>query len=140
MPGCTIGAVQFQRLNASHAAATRAVAERSIRQTEGTLYSATQVEAWLHGMSEKRFRQRLSETWAIGTFDGADLTGFATFVEATSELDLLYVDPDLWRRGLGRRLVRRIKDHARFFEASEIRVDASLLARPLLESQGYTVW
>lgn len=126
-------------LDSSHTAAALAVVQRAIRQTEGNEYSAQQVGAWLCGMTERRFRVMLDATTAVGVFEGDRLLGLATFLDDREELDFLYVDPDAWRRGVGRRLIAAIEHHAQSIGAAQIRVDASLLARPMLERLGYCV-
>lgn len=134
-----LDAVRTLRLDASHAAAAFDVATRAIRQTQGSPYTALQVGAWLEGLDRPRFRERLTETVAFGAFEGDEMLGFATFSESTRELEYLYVDPVHQGRGVGRRLVEEVERHARAAGVPEIRVDASALARPMLEALGYEV-
>jgi len=126
------------RLDATHAPAALAVTIRAIRQTEGAEYSTAQVEAWLRGMQADRFRRMLTETTAFGAFEDEELLGFATLIEP-AELDFLYVDPTAWRRGVARALVEEVERSALAAGSDEVRVDASLLARPALERLGYEV-
>jgi GNAT superfamily N-acetyltransferase len=130
--------VLIRPLAAADATAALAVTTRAIRKTEGAEYTTAQVEAWLSGMQADRFRRMLTETTAFGAFEDERLLGFVTLVEP-GELDFLYVDPAAWRRGVARALVEAVEQRARAAGAGEVRVDASLLARPALEQLGYAV-
>jgi len=131
--------IQVRPLGPAHASQVLGVIVRAIRATEGKQYTSSQVQAWLQGMHEDRMRAHLDSSEGLGAFEGDDLLGFASFVSADEALEFLYVDPGAWRRGVARRLVAGIEALARSQGASQVRVDASLLARPTLERLGYTV-
>lgn len=124
-----------------HAAAAAALVRRAIESTAGREYSPDEVEVWLRGMADERFEAMLSDpaTVALGAYEADVLVGFATFVAAEGRLDFLYVDPAARRRGVARRLVEAVEEHARAAGCRSVRVDASRLARPALVRMGYAV-
>lgn len=82
-------------------------------------------------------------------FDDAKLLGFACFcpcrdLDATSdvgELSAIYVHPDHWSHGIGRRLLQRAVEGLRtagFSSATLWVVDANARARRFYESAGWT--
>ena len=60
--------------------------------------------------------------------DAGRILGFATVLTGpagAAELEDLFVDPDLWRRGVGRRLVREAERRAREVSATSLHVIAN---------------
>ena len=105
-------------------------------------YSAEQIAAWTNGLTEERISASLEHDLVLVAEEGVRMKGFATLIERgenAGEIDLLYVDPDFKRSGVGRILVRGIEDSARQREMSAIWVDASAPAAHRLQSLGYRV-
>lgn len=105
-------------------------------------YTDDQIAAWTLGLTEERISASLEHDVVLVAEEGVRIKGFATLTERgenAGEIDLLYVDPDFKRRGVGRILVRGIEDTARQREMSAIWVDASAPAVHRLQSLGYRV-
>lgn len=135
--------MRLQRLEPDRAPAIAAVFRAAVVATEGTAYTADQVATWLAGMTEARLRAAIASSQLLGALDddGA-LLGFANLVDVgagAGELDLLYVDPAAGGRGVARVLVAEIERLAAEAGMVLLRVDASVLAAPVLEHLGYEV-
>ncbi len=68
--------------------------------------------------------------------------GFATVLagpEGAAELEDLFVDPDLWRRGVGRRLVREAERRARDLGAISLHVIANGRAQAFYIACGFAI-
>jgi putative acetyltransferase len=133
----------LRRLDAHDAAAVDGVFRASVAATEGKPYTSAQVAAWLAGMSDDRLAESIASTQMVGAVDDDRLlVGFANLVDrgdGTGELDLLYVVPAAAGRGVAGLLVAEIERLALAAGMTSIRVDASLLAAPVLEHLGYQV-
>lgn len=73
---------------------------------------------------------------------GNCLVGFASVAVSESgnaELEDLFVEPDVWRRGVGRALVTFCTDHARLRGAKMISVVAAEETKRLYERCGFSV-
>jgi GNAT superfamily N-acetyltransferase len=71
--------------------------------------------------------------------DGS-LLGFSAVLDredGQTELDGLFVDPDLWRSGVGRILVERAKDYAREHSAAWLHVIGNPHAEGFYEACGF---
>ena len=119
------------------AAATMGVFERAIRITASTDYTSEQIDAWV---STGLDSSDASAWWAaaraaaetIVAVEDEQVVGFSDLVDG-SLLDMLFVDPDVSRRGVGAALVTRIVRLAREGGAGTLETYASLTARPLFE-------
>jgi GNAT superfamily N-acetyltransferase len=76
----------------------------------------------------------------VAEMDGA-IAGFAVLVEqdGLAELDGLFVDPPLWRQGIGRALVDATVHHARRRGLTMMAVVANPAARDFYEKCGFSV-
>ena len=76
----------------------------------------------------------------VAEVDGR-IAGFAVLLnrDGTAELDGLFVEPDLWRRGIGSALVEEAVHEARRRGLSLVTVTAGPSARAFYESCGFTV-
>ena len=72
---------------------------------------------------------------------GGQLAGFAVIVDdqGSAELDGLFVEPELWRRGIGSALIEEAVDHARRRGLSLITVVASPAAKEFYACRGFSV-
>ena len=125
------------------AAATMGVFERAIRITASADYTSEQIDAWV---STGLDSADASAWWAaaraavvtIVAVEDERVVGFSDLVDG-SLLDMLFVDPDVSRRGVGAALVTRIVRVARESGAGTLETYASLTARPLFERFGFVI-
>jgi putative acetyltransferase len=125
------------------AAATMGVFERAIRITASTDYTSEQIDAWV---STGLDSSDASAWWAaaraaavtIVAVEVEQVVGFSDLVDG-SLLDMLFVDPDVSRRGVGAALVTRIVRLACEGGAGTLETYASLTARPLFERLGFVI-
>ena len=78
----------------------------------------------------------------VAKSDGA-LLGFAVVLDrdyGQTELDGLFVEPTLWRAGLGRLLVKRAKDYGRDRSASRLHVIGNPHAEGFYEACGFVTY
>ena len=68
--------------------------------------------------------------------DGA-VAGFAS-LKGGDEIDMLFVDPEFARRGAGGALIEALTKLAQARGAKRLTAEASDVARPLFERQGFT--
>ena len=110
----------------------------SIEELAAEDYSADQREAWLSTADdEDAFGDRLAgELTLIAAIDGA-IAGFGS-LKGAEEIDMLFVDPEFARRGAGGAIVDALTKLAQARGAKRLTTEASEVARPLFERQGFT--
>src|SRR4029077_16935978 len=72
----------------------------------------------------------------LAMIDGT-VAGFAS-LKGADEIDMLFVDPEFARRGVGRTLVDALTRLAQARGAKRLTTEASDVAKPLFERQGFT--
>jgi putative acetyltransferase len=124
------------------AAATMRVFERAIRITASTDYTSEQIDAWvatgLDSLDAWTWAAARAAAVTIVAVEDEQVVGFSDLVDG-SLLDMLFVDPDVGRRGVGAALVTRIVRLAREGGAGTLETYASLTARPLFERFGFEI-
>jgi putative acetyltransferase len=110
----------------------------SIEELAADDYDEDQREAWAsRGDDEQAFAARLGEALTLlAVIDGA-VAGFAT-LKGADQIDMLFVDPKFARQGAGRALVEALTKLAQARGAKRLTVEASDVAKPLFERQGFT--
>ena len=98
-------------------------------------YSSAQVEAWTAGIDMERWNSTLSEHLSLVALDGSLVIGFGD-IDKSAYLDRLYVHHMYQRQGVGTALCDRLESSA---EGRQIRVHASITAKPFFEKRGYIV-
>jgi putative acetyltransferase len=110
----------------------------SIEELAAEDYDADQREAWAsRADDEEAFGARLANALTLlAVIDGAT-AGFAS-LKGGEEIDMLFVDPEFARQGVGRALVDALTRLAGARGAKRLTAEASDVARPLFERQGFT--
>jgi putative acetyltransferase len=110
----------------------------SIAELAAEDYDEDQREAWAsRADDEQAFGARLAEALTLlAMIDGA-VAGFAT-LKGADEIDMLFVAPEFARQGVGRTLVDALTRLAQARGATRLTTEASDVAKPLFERQGFT--
>ena len=110
----------------------------SIEELAAEDYDEEQREAWASGADdEQAFGARLSEALTmLAVIDGA-IAGFAS-LKGAEEIDMLFVDPEFARQGVGRALIDALTRLAEARGARRLTTEASDAAKPLFDRQGFT--
>ena len=110
----------------------------SIEELAAEDYDADQREAWAsRANDEAAFGARLAEALTLlAVIDGA-IAGFAS-LKGGEEIDMLFVDPEFARQGVGRALVDALSKLAEARGAKRLTAEASDAAKPLFERHGFT--
>jgi putative acetyltransferase len=109
----------------------------SIEELAADDYDEEQREAWAaRADDEPAFGARLAEALTLlALIDGA-IAGFAS-LKGADEIDMLFVDPEFARQGVGRTLVDALMKLAEARGAKRITAEASDVAKPLFERLGF---
>ena len=110
----------------------------SIEELAADDYDEQQREAWAsRADDEKAFGAKLaSELTLLAMIEGA-IAGFAS-LKGAEEIDMLFIDPEFARQGVGRTLVDALTRLAQARGAKRLTTEASDVAKPLFERQGFT--
>lgn len=131
--------ITIREFDEKDAAATARLFFESVRRGAATQYSEAQRQAWAPDLPDPgEWRERLGglRTW-IAEVEGK-MAGFMS-VTPTGHLDLAFVHPDWIGTGVARALYGPVEQYARQSGLSRLTSDASLLARPFFERQGWQV-
>jgi putative acetyltransferase len=102
-----------------------------------THYSPSQIKAWAASAEHtSRWEAKVNEHFFLGAFEESQLAGFASLT-SQGYVDLLYVHPHYFRKGLGTLLYSKLEQEARHLGLNVLNVHASALARPLFERLGF---
>jgi putative acetyltransferase len=109
----------------------------SVRVIARRDYTDIQVQAWApdcidHDLFARRCLSR--PTWIAESEQR--IAGFAD-LEPNGHIDLLYVHPQLARRGVARTLITHIEQFARERGLARLYTEASITARPVFEALGF---
>jgi len=113
----------------------------SIRDLASADYTAEQINAWADRAPSADVWRELAadgrKTW-IAEAEGYRMAGFIS-LEADGHIDHLFVAPDFARRGIASRLLNHLEHHARLVKIPCLFTEASEVARPIFERQGFAV-
>ena len=113
---------------------------RSVRHYGPRAYTPEQVDAWAATADSARTAARCSDgrVVVVAQDQAGTVLGFAE-LETDGHLDMLYVAPDAEGLRLGTLLYTALETQARDLGLHRLFVEASELARPLFERQGFTL-
>ena len=110
----------------------------SIEELAAEDYSDEQREAWAAQRRRRTGFRRPARRGLtlLAVIDGA-IAGFAS-LKGADEIDMLFVEPEFARQGVGRTLVDALTRLAQARGAKSLTTEASDVAKPLFERQGFT--
>jgi putative acetyltransferase len=109
----------------------------SIEELAAEDYDADQREAWAsRADDEEAFGARLAGALTLLAVIDGSIAGFASLKDG-EEIDMLFVDPEFARQGVGRTLVDALTKLAAARGAERLTTEASEVAKPLFERQGF---
>jgi putative acetyltransferase len=109
----------------------------SIEELAAEDYNADQREAWAsRAEDETAFAANLAGALTLVAIIDCAIAGFAS-LKGVDEIDMLFVAPEFARQGAGRALVDALTRLARARGANRLTTEASDVARPLFERQGF---
>jgi putative acetyltransferase len=110
----------------------------SIEELAAEDYGDEQREAWAaRADDEHAFGANLGQALTLlAVIDGA-IAGFAS-LKGADEIDMLFVEPEFARQGVGRTLVDALTRLAQARGVKRLTTEASDVAKPLFERQGFT--
>jgi putative acetyltransferase len=110
----------------------------SIDELAAEDYDADQREAWAsRADDEEAFGARLAGALTLLATIHGRIAGFAS-LKGGEEIDMLFVDPESARQGVGRALVDALTRLAEARGAKRVTAEASEVAKPLFETLGFT--
>lgn len=110
----------------------------SIEELAAEDYDTDQREAWAsRADDEEGFGARLAGALTLLAVIDGEIAGFAS-LKGAEEIDMLFVDPEFARQGVGRTLVDALTRLAEARGARRLTTEASDVAKPLFERQGFT--
>ncbi|GGO77019.1 acetyltransferase [Marinobacterium nitratireducens] len=112
---------------------------RAVHGIDPAVYNRHQQEAWAPTPPDYEFWQRrldAKKPWLA--IDAQRIAGFIE-LDRDGHIDCLYVDPGYQRRGVAALLYAHLEVSAREQRIGRLYVEASLIARPFFERQGFRV-
>jgi putative acetyltransferase len=110
----------------------------SIEELAAEDYDPDQREAWAsRADDEVAFGANLAGALTLLALIDGRVAGFAS-LKGAEEIDMLFVDPEFARQGVGRTLVDALTRLAQARGAQRLTTEASDVAKPLFERQGFT--
>jgi putative acetyltransferase len=110
----------------------------SINELAEDDYDEEQREAWASRAEDERaFGARLEGDLTLLAMIDSAVAGFAS-LKGADEIDMLFVAPEFARQGVGRTLVDALTRLAQARGAKRLTTEASDVAKPLFERQGFT--
>ena len=131
--------VELRAYTDDDAQATLVIFLRAVRETAKVHYSPEQVEAWAgdSGDLDSWAAARAAPNTQLAIIDG-QVVGF-TDLDDHGYIDMLFVDPDFGRQGIGSALLESVVALARDRGLPVLTTFASLTSRPVFERHGFVI-
>lgn len=131
--------LHIRRFRDSDAAATARVYFESVHHATRSFYDAAQRQAWAPRVPDtEQWRSRIAPQIAFVAEREGAVIGFMT-LRTDGHLDLAFVAPAAVGQGVAKALYDAILGEALAAGMARLTTEASLMARPFFERQGWTV-
>jgi ribosomal protein S18 acetylase RimI-like enzyme len=110
---------------------------RAIREIANSHYSPEEIEAWASPRRPEHYVEPIRKMEFYVAEEGGAVIGFGALSHENSEIEAVYVSPEVVRRGVGSAILRQLEVSARNLGVKSLKMDASLNAVPFYRSAGY---
>ncbi len=136
--------ILIRRATEEDAPAVAEVHFAAVHQTAAKDYPADILDQWSPLITEARIQQfrgaiTSDKEWMVVALLDSQVVGFGSIVPSEGELRAVYVRPDFGGRGIGRRILHVLEEHAIHLGLKRLRMDGSLTAEAFYRSAGYQV-
>jgi putative acetyltransferase len=116
-----------------------AIYQAAVHELAADHYDAAQREAWAPSCPDlEAWGRRLADTQTLVAEGEGELMGFIAY-EPTGYVDLLFSSPRHARKGVATALYQQVEQVLRRSGVTQLVTEASLVARPFFERQGFRV-
>ena len=110
---------------------------KAIREIAKSHYTSEEVEAWASPRKPEHYAESIRNKEFYVAEENGDVIGFGTLNQTQSEIEAVYVSPEVVRRGVGGAILQKLEEQARSLNLKWLKMDASLNAVPFYTSAGY---
>lgn len=110
---------------------------KAIREIASSHYTSEETEAWASPRKPEHYVKSIcSKEFYVAEENGV-IIGFGTLNQESGEIEAVYVLPEVMRRGVGLRILRKLEERARELGIKSLHLDSSLNAASFYKSAGY---
>lgn len=110
---------------------------RAIEEICASHYTLEEIEAWARPRKPNHYVESISNNDFYVAEENGDVVGFGTLNQERGEIEAVYVLPEVMRRGIGLKILRKLEERAHELGIKSLRLDSSLNAAPFYKSAGY---
>ncbi len=110
---------------------------RAIREIAESHYTSEEVAAWASPRKPEHYVESIRDKEFYVAEENGVVIGFGTLNQMQSEIEAVYVSPEVVRRGVGGAILQKLEERARDLSIKSLKMDASLNAVPFYKSAGY---
>ena len=115
----------------------RSVHAAAVGAISTTLYTREEIEAWAVPRSAESYEELIGSREFLVAEWGDVVVGFGVLNAESSEVEAVYVSPNVKRHGIGLEMLRQLETRASVLGLEVLRLNASLNAVPFYEKAGY---
>lgn len=130
--------MRIRKFKAEDAAEVARLHRGTIRHINKRDYTPRQITVWSGKVSAKRLRESMSRINRFVAIEGKKIVGFGDYSPGKG-LAGLYVHKDFQRKGIGKRLLKKLEKEAFRDGLKEIYISATITSKDFYKSNGYKV-
>lgn len=110
---------------------------RAVKGISAAFYTPEEVESWSRPRPPESYQQSIRDKEFHVAEEDNVIVGFGVLNQETREIEAVYVDPDVTRRGVGRMILHLLEERARALGLEAVSLSASLNAVEFYKRAGY---
>ncbi len=110
---------------------------RAIREIAKSHYTLEEIEAWARPRKPQHYAESIRNKEFYVAEENGFVIGFGALNQMQGEIEAVYVNPEVVRRGIGNAILQKLEERARGLNIELLKMDASLNAVPFYKSAGY---
>ncbi|MDQ3134397.1 MAG: GNAT family N-acetyltransferase [Acidobacteriota bacterium] len=110
---------------------------RAIKEICASHYTPEEIEAWARPRKPNHYVESISNNEFYVAEENGDVVGFGALNQERGEIEAVYILPEVARRGIGLKILRKLEERARELGVKSLRLNSSLNATAFYKSAGY---